>query len=282
MCNPLNGSIILYTPCIVQALTGKTVYWIIFFVVIGILGALFWWRERKLRRNMQARIAAQRSRASLELHAFQSQMDPHFIFNSLNAIHSYILSASTEQASTYLTRFSRLMRFTLENSSKEWIPLEEELETLELYLQLEQLRFEGQFEYEIHTAPSLDLQMLVPPFIVQPYIQNAIWYRLLQKTPEHKGMIRIEIGHNEEEVFIRVEDNGVARQSMFHHHQQRTAGTRVAAERLHWMNARYHTHAAISTGHLFDPHHNKTGTYTLFHFPNVTSTSLPEDEQIFK
>lgn len=282
MCNPLNGSIILYTSCIVQPLTGKTVYWIIFFVVIGILGALFWWREKKLRRNMQARIAAQRSRASLELHAFQSQMDPHFIFNSLNAIHSYILSASTEQASTYLTRFSRLMRFTLENSSKEWIPLEEELETLELYLQLEQLRFEGQFEYEIHIAPSLDMQMLVPPFIVQPYIQNAIWYRLLQKTPDHKGMIRIEIGQNEEEVFIRVEDNGVARQSMFHHHQQRTAGTRVAAERLHWMNARYHTHAAISTGHLFDTHHNKTGTYTLFHFPNVTTTSLPEDEQIFK
>jgi LytS/YehU family sensor histidine kinase len=231
---------------------------------------------------MQNKIAAQRSRASLELHAFQSQMDPHFIFNSLNAIHSYILSASTEQASTYLTRFSRLMRFTLENSSKEWIPLEEELETLELYLQLEQLRFDGQFEYEIRIASSLDMQVLVPPFIVQPYIQNAIWYRLLQKTPDNKGRITIEIGRNDEELFIRLEDNGVAKQSMFHSHQQKTAGTRVAAERLHWMNARYHTHATITTGHLYDPHHNKTGTYTLFHLPNVTTASLPEEEEIFK
>lgn len=231
---------------------------------------------------MQIKIAAQRSRASLELHAFQSQMDPHFIFNSLNAIHSYILSASTEQASAYLTRFSRLMRFTLENSSKEWISLEEELETLELYLQLEQLRFEGQFEYEINIAPSVDQQVLVPPFIVQPYIQNAIWYRLLQKTPENKGRITMEIGRNEEALYIRLEDNGVAKQSMFHSHQQKTAGTRVAAERLHWMNARYHTHATINTGHLFDAHHNKTGTYTLFHLPNVTTASLPEEEEIFK
>lgn len=231
---------------------------------------------------MQERIAAQRSRASLELHVFQSQMDPHFIFNSLNAIHRYILSASTEEASIHLTRFSRLMRLTLENGSKEWVSLKEELEALELYLQLEQLRFQGQFEYEICCHPTLqDMEALVPPFLVQPYVQNAIWHRLLQKASEGRPRIVVKAGRQDGGVYIRLEDNGMARQGVFHQHQQHTAGTTMAAERLHWLNTRYHTQATVTTGHLYDPHHRKTGTYTLIQLPDVTETSLPEEAAFF-
>lgn len=281
MYNPFGETVFMY-PGFGILMTGKTFYWSCFLIVVAALGAFFWWRERKLRRMMKASIAAQRNVATLELHALQSQMDPHFIFNSLNVIHNYILSASTEEASSYLTRFSRLMRLTIGNSGHEWISLQEELEALELYLQLEQLRFQGQFDYTIDILPSLpDTAMLVPPFIIQPYAQNAIWYRLLQRGQEHKGQLRIEIGHREDGLYIRLEDNGVPRQSMFHQYQQRTSGTRVAAERLHWLNARYHTHATVTSGHLYDDHHKKTGTYTIIHLPDVTTSSIPQEERIF-
>jgi two-component system LytT family sensor kinase len=280
--NPNRGSEVLHN-CMVFPANGKWLYLTCLLLVPIVLGAFFWYRERKLRKNMQEKIAEQRSRASLEFHALQSQMDPHFIFNSLNAIHSYILSASTEMASQYLTRFSRLMRATLENCNREWITLAEELENLELYLQLEQLRFDGQFEYVVnYMAPPHDRDVLVPPFIVQPYVQNAIWHRLLQKEPNGKGRISIDITRSAGAIHFRLEDNGVARQSAFHTIQQRTNATRVAAERLHWLNARYHTHATITSGHLFDQHHNRTGTYTLIHLPDVTTTSLPEEAEIFK
>ncbi|MBO9152976.1 histidine kinase [Chitinophaga sp. GCM10012297] len=264
-------------------LPGVFILIIVFFVLAAVTGLFFWWRERRLRRNMQEKIAMHDSRASLELHTIQSQMDPHFIFNSLNAIHSFILSSSTELASSYLTRFSKLMRLTLENSSREWITLEEELESLELYLQLEQLRFDGQFEYVIHRLPDCpQLSVLLPPFVVQPHVQNAIWHRLLHRGAERKGLISIEIGRKDGVFFIKLEDNGVARQSVFHSYQQRTESTRVAAERLHWINTRYHTHAAITTGHVYDQHHQRTGTYTVIRLPDVTAASLPEEAEIFK
>lgn len=282
MYNPSGESVLLHDG-LCFLLNGKALYWAVFLFVTGAVGLFFLWRERRLTKKMQAKMSAQRSWAALELHALQSQMDPHFIFNSLNAIHSYILSARTEQASSYLTRFSRLMRMTIENSGREWISLQEEIEGLELYLQLEQLRFEGQFEYSLQLQPALqDTQILVPPFIVQPYLQNAIWHRLLQKTPDKKGLLRIEIGRKENELYIRLEDNGMPRQSVFHSYQQKTSGTRVAAERLLWLNARYHTHATVSSGHLYDQHHKKTGTYTIIHLPDVTATSLPQEEEIFK
>lgn len=288
MDNPISDPEILHTcmaPYLLEVLLlmGKSFYWIVFSGVIILLGVFFWWRERKLRRKMQEDIFAQKNKASLELHTFQTQMDPHFIFNSLNAIHSCILSASTELASVYLTRFSRLMRLMLENSSKEWISLEEELEALELYLQLEQLRFDGRFDYTLtHQASGADLQALVPPFIVQPFAQSAIWYRLLQRPPEGKGMISIEIGRKEGALYIRLEDNGVARQSAFNSYQQKTTGTRVAAERLQWLNTRYHTHAAVTSGHLYDAHHQKTGTFTIIHLPDVNPASMPEETVFFQ
>ncbi|RPE13534.1 histidine kinase [Chitinophaga lutea] len=286
MYNPTSDPGIWHT-CMAPLLTevlaamGKFIYWGLFTGAVIVLGVFFWWRERGLRKKMQAHASAQRSRATLELHTFQSQMDPHFIFNSLNAIHNRILSASTEQASDYLTRFSRLMRLVLENSSKEWVSLQEELEALELYLQLEQLRFE-KFDYTVTCLPGSDTHSLVPPFIVQPYVQSAIWYRLLQRPPGGRGRLSVEVGRKEGGLYIRLEDNGVARQSAFSTFQQKTAGTRVAAERLHWLNARYHTHAAVTSGHLYDSHHQKTGTYTIIHLPDVNPASKPEETVFFQ
>lgn len=286
MCNPNSDPQIWYT-CMappfteVLAAMGKSFYWALITGVVVLLGLFFWGRERRLRKMMLHHFTAQKSRATLELHTFQSQMDPHFIFNSLNAIHNRILSASTEQASEYLTRFSRLMRLVLENSSKEWVSLEEELYGLELYLQLEQLRFDGKFEYKLVCHPACR-DALVPPFIIQPFVQSAIWHRLLQRPPEGTGRLLVEAKYKDGELCIRLEDNGIARQSTFNSIQQKTAGTRVATERLHWLNNRYHTHATITGGHLYDSHHQKTGTFTIIHLPDVNPASKPEETLFFQ
>lgn len=285
MYNPISDQGIWHT-CMAPLLTegpaamGKFIYWAILTAVVILLGLFFWWRERKLRKKMQANITTQKNRATLELHTFQSQMDPHFIFNSLNAIHSRILSASTEQASEYLTRFSRLMRMVLENSGREWVSLEEELEALELYLQLEQMRFDDRFDYHLNCQPSCK-DALVPPFIIQPFVQSAIWYRLLQRPPESRGRVSVEVGRKNGELYIRLEDNGLARQSTFNSLQQKTAYTRVAAERLRWLNDRYQTQASVTSGHLYDAHHQKTGTYTIIHLPDVNPASKPEETVFF-
>ncbi|WP_298714759.1 histidine kinase, partial [Chitinophaga sp.] len=255
---------------------------ILFFLTGALVAGAFWWRERRMRHRMQDQFLLQGGKASLELHTIQTQMNPHFIYNSLNAIHSFILSSSTDLASSYLTRFSRLMRMTLEHSSREWITLEEDLETLDLYLQLESLRFEGQFDYDIRLLPGHPpLNVLIPPFLIQPYVQNAIWNRLLQREGG-KGCIKIEVGRNEEGMFVRLEDNGIARHNAFHQHQQKTPAIAVAGERLHWINHRYHTHANITSGHKYDEHHQRTGTYTLFRLPDVRYDEVAPETRIFK
>lgn len=262
---------------------GTAVTLTVLFLLAGALAAgAFWWRERRMRRRMQDQYHLQGGKASLELHTIQTQMNPHFIYNSLNAIHSFVLSSSTDMASSYLTRFSRLMRMTLEHSSREWISLEEDLETLDLYLQLESLRFDGQFDYDIRLLPGHPpLNVLIPPFLIQPYVQNAIWNRLLQRE-EGKGYIQIEVGRNEDGMFVRLEDNGIARHGAFHLHQQKTPAIAVAGERLHWINQRYHTHANITSGHRYDEHHQRTGTYTLIRLPDVTYDEVAMEERIFK
>lgn len=255
---------------------------ILFFLTGALVAGAFWWRERRIRRRMEQQFDLHGGKASIELHTIQTQMNPHFIYNSLNAIHSFVLSSSTDLASSYLTRFSRLMRMTMEHSSREWITLEEDLETLDLYLQLESLRFEGQFDYDIHMLPnSPPPSVLIPPFLIQPYVQNAIWNRLLQRE-EGKGFIRIEVGRNNEGMYVRLEDNGVARHSAFHQHQQKTPAIAVAGERLHWINHRYHTHANITTGHQYDEHHQRTGTYTLIRLPDVRYDEVMHEERNFK
>ena len=120
------------------------------------------------------------------MQALRAQMNPHFVFNSLNAINRFILQNNKTQASEYLTKFSRLVRMILQNSQSTFITLESELESLKLYLELEALRFDYRFEYNINVPKDIDIDVLkVPPLIIQPYAENAIWHGLMHK--EEKG-----------------------------------------------------------------------------------------------
>ncbi len=154
--------------------------------------------------------AFQQRTSELQMQALRAQMNPHFIFNSLNSINHFILRNNKAQASAYLIKFSRLIRLILQNSRLPLIPLESELEALNLYLDLEALRFDHFFDYTITVEEDLDTSTIqVPPLIIQPYAENAIWHGLMNK--KEKGRLEIQISQQEDVLCCRIIDDGIGR-----------------------------------------------------------------------
>lgn len=172
----------------------------------------------------------------LEMQALRSQMNPHFIFNSLNSINRFILQNNKLAASEYLTKFSRLVRMILQNSQESLISLESELDSLELYLDLEALRFDNRFGYKISVMPGLDTDILkIPPLVIQPYVENAIWHGLMPK--EEKGQLDIEVSQEEEHLYIKISDDGVGREQSAAFNSKtatlhKSLGLRITADRI--------------------------------------------------
>ena len=148
----------------------------------------------------------------LALRSLRSQMNPHFIFNALNSVNSFISSNDERTANRYLTDFSKLMRSVLENSEEDFIPLEKEVELLELYTKLEHFRFEDKFDYAINIDEDIDInKFAIPPMLLQPYVENAVWHGLRYK--KEKGHLDISILKiNEDTIKIEISDNGIGRQ----------------------------------------------------------------------
>ncbi|RFS23464.1 hypothetical protein DVR12_10645 [Chitinophaga silvatica] len=246
-------------------------YWLFSLLSLVALFTFFYIRERKIRKAAENKITKHQTLIDLELHAFQAQMDPHFIFNSLNAIHHYILTTSTDMASLYLTRFSKLMRLMINNFNKEWITLREELDALELYIQLEQLRFDEQFKYQLQVRPEVNQQLtLIPPLIIQPYVQYAIWHRLLLRPEKSGGELSIIIGKDKDRLYIQLEDNGVLITEMLDGTGERQAtGVDIASERLYMMSEKYHMKASIKALQVYDTFHSHSGNRLIISMQHV-------------
>lgn len=148
----------------------------------------------------------------LALKSLRSQMNPHFIFNALNSVNSFIASNDERTANKYLTDFSLLMRSVLENSEQDFIPLEKEIELLKLYTKLEHFRFQDKFDYTINIDETIKIiDFVIPPMLLQPYIENAVWHGLRYKKT--KGFLEISIMQTtSEEIKITISDNGIGRQ----------------------------------------------------------------------
>ncbi|HXS55463.1 MAG TPA: tetratricopeptide repeat protein [Hanamia sp.] len=145
-----------------------------------------------------------------ELKALRAQMNPHFIFNSLNSISNYIAKNESGVATEYLNKFAKIMRMILENSEKKTIPLSEELKALELYMQLESKRLDDKFAYSIKVADDIDTEnTLMPPMILQPFVENSIWHGIANK--EGKGNIRIDISRSGQMLQCIIDDDGLGR-----------------------------------------------------------------------
>ena len=213
--------------------------------------------ERKL-------LEIERQKFELEQKALRLQMNPHFIFNSLNSIQSYILSHDAEMAVTYLGKFSQLMRLILTNSGSNFIPLKEEIKSLRHYLDLEKLRFDDKFEYEINVDKRIDQEFIeIPPMIVQPYVENAIIHGILYKTG--KGFISIHFTPGEKSIHCVVTDNGIGREKSREMMekagmQRKSTGMYITKARLEMLNQELHDQFAVNVTDMKDDDGNPTGT----------------------
>lgn len=175
-----------------------------------ILSAVFLYILRKAQKQRDKEERIRRRIADLEISSLQSQMNPHFIFNSINAIQSFVLESDTESAILYLSDFSRVIRNALENVNRRLVTLHESLEFLESYLRLEQMRFPDKFTWEIKVEGKLHpAELLVPPFIIQPYAENSIRHGFRHKRDEGHLEVRLEVNTEKKVLEIVLEDNGV-------------------------------------------------------------------------
>jgi sensor histidine kinase YesM/ligand-binding sensor domain-containing protein len=195
--------------------------WLFRISAIIFIGVIFYrlirWRLKQKFRLQLERSEKERQMAELkqkgtelEMQALRAQMNPHFIFNSLNSINWFIQQNNQAKASEYLTKFSKLVRLILQNSKASLIPLECELESLALYLDLEEMRFDYHFSYKISVPSDMDKSLLkVPPLIIQPYVENAIWHGLLHQ--DKKGQLEIVVIEEDDQLFFKITDNGIGR-----------------------------------------------------------------------
>jgi LytS/YehU family sensor histidine kinase len=180
----------------------------------------------------------------LALKSLRSQMNPHFIFNALNSVNSYISTNDERKANRYLADFSKLMRSVLENSENDFIPLSKEIELLELYTKLEHSRFESSFDYQIIIDKKIDLEdFKIPPMILQPYLENAVWHGLRYK--KEKGKLLVSMTQiSPDTIEIIIEDDGIGRAKSAalkteNQLKQKSKGMGNIQERIHILNEMY-------------------------------------------
>jgi sensor histidine kinase YesM len=189
----------------------------------------------------------ERKLAHTEMVALRAQMNPHFIFNCLNSIKLYTLQNDSEQASAYLTKFARLIRLVLENSRAELVTLRNELEALQLYIELEAMRFKNKVSFNIEVFPDIDTQYFkIPPLLLQPFVENAIWHGLMHKP--QGGKVSISITQPSENLLhIEIIDNGIGRAKAAELKsksagKRKSFGMQVTADRIRMINQLYDTH----------------------------------------
>lgn len=206
------------------------------------------------------------------LQSMRLQMNPHFLFNALNAIQRMILAGNEITATRFLSKFSKLLRMVLINSDREEVSLKEELELMHLYVELESLRFEESFSYSIECDEAIDVEeVFVPTLFFQPLVENAIWHGLMHKSGQRRLNIQFREGNGEYLTCI-IQDNGIGRGASAAHYrtaQEHTGrGLSVALERIRTLNEMNSTNNSLEIIDLTDEVGMAAGTrirITLYH-----------------
>ncbi|MES1215345.1 MAG: histidine kinase, partial [Bacteroidota bacterium] len=242
-------------------------------------GFIRWRLQQKFRlqlersENERQIVDIKQKATELEMQALRAQMNPHFIFNSLNSINRFILQNNRAQASEYLTKFSKLVRMILQNSQSSLITLESELESLGLYLEMEALRFNYHFDYKVSLPKDLDIEVLkVPPLILQPYVENAIWHGLMHK--EEKGQLDIEVSQEDDHLYFKVSDNGIGRKraselSSKSATKHKSLGLRITAHRIAMMQHSNGLESPVKINDLVEPDGTAAGTEVIIKMPVI-------------
>lgn len=211
-------------------------YIIIGFIILLALGAFIIYNRWKQRNIRQLQREAEMNQTLL-----RSQMNPHFVFNAMSVIQSYIYENDTKNSTKFLINFSKLMRLILENSSKEFIPLTTEIDILNKYLETQKLRFGDRFEYEVSVNQQLlDEETVIPPMITQPFIENAIEHGQLHTI--EGGFIHVRFTKDEEMLHVMIEDNGIGRKGSANNKksaQHKSMAMKITQDRINNLSYKY-------------------------------------------
>ena len=247
----------------------ESIYVKIIFILVLLAGMslLILWGLKKFKTNVEWKSNIFR----VEQEALLAQMNPHFIFNSLNSLQKYILANDQESARSYLQKFARLMRKVLENSSQSFITLSEEIETLDLYLELESLRFDNGFDYEINVEDDEILHIEIPTMLLHPFVENAVWHGLMNK--ENRGKINLRFAEiNKKFILCEIEDNGIGRKRAAELKSKdrvkyKSKGTEIVRKRIELMNLKSRRKITWSTIDLDESKSKQTGTIVRLEIP---------------
>jgi LytS/YehU family sensor histidine kinase len=208
--------------------------------------------------------------AEARLAALQAQMNPHFVFNALNSIKRMILDGDNEKASRYLSKFALMIRMTLNHSRDIFVTLQENIDYLKAYLEMEQLRFDDSFIYNISTSEDIDAsETPIPSLMMQPLVENAIWHGLMQSEADKK--IVIGFTQHKNKITCTIEDNGIGiRQAeklkAANRPLHQSVGLENLQKRIKIMNEKYETECSLEITDLKDAGENRMGTRAILKF----------------
>jgi ligand-binding sensor domain-containing protein len=253
-------------------------WWFIALCMVSIfliIAGLFKYRIKKNKAEEEKSMNLNRMLMNLRLKALRAQMNPHFTFNVMNSIQHFIINKDSESANRYLSKFSKLIRIILNNSEKNTIPIIEELKALELYLELESMRFEERFDYEILLDPLMDGAIIeIPSMLIQPYIENSVKHGILPS--KLKGKIIIELQQQGTILKCVIEDNGIGRAKAAENNknnEHQSYGTSITQERLAVINELNQSTLSEKIIDLYDEHGNGIGTRVEIYIPINETTS---------
>lgn len=218
--------------------------------------------------SIRAWYSINRRNKQIALQSLRREMNPHFLFNSLNSVNQFIAQNNELEANRYLSSYSKLMRTMMETSNKDFISLSTEIGHLREYLELEQMRFNEKFTYRIHVDESLDSDSLyIPGMLIQPQLENAVWHGLRYK--ESGGLLTLTILPGKGNIRVLIEDNGIGIRKSWelktkHQKEHHSRGITNTKERINLLNSLYHLHLSMS---ITDKEGEESGVIVCFDFP---------------
>jgi sensor histidine kinase YesM len=234
-------------------------------LLAGIIG-FYRWNQTKIKQQQQ--------QAEMNQTLLRAQMNPHFVFNAMSVIQSYIYDNDTKNSAKFLVNFSKLMRLILENSSKDLIPIQTEYDILDKYLNIQKLRFEDRFEFSIIVDETLfDEEAVIPPMITQPFIENAIEHGRLHLKED--GFINVHFFKHDNMLRITVVDNGIGRKGSELNKKSKdhkSMAMKITKDRIDNLNKKYR-----SDGFLQIEDYNpteQTGTKVLISIPYLVQNQI--------
>lgn len=251
----------------------KSWFWLL--VSVGamiILTVAIFTRIRRIKERERKEAEVRVALAGNELKALRAQMNPHFVFNSLNSIQHFILTNKSGDAGKYLNKFARLMRVILNNSEKSVITIKEELEYLTLYIELEAMRFDNKFEWKIDISDDIDTEYFeIPAMLLQPYVENAILHGL---TPKGEGgLLEIIMRLQGNNLLCRIRDNGIGREKSREMRQlskrkdHKSLGMKITSDRLELINNLQGSHLSMTVTDLRNEDGTPAGTQVDIFIP---------------